>query len=206
MALSPTVFRLKPTLELAIETALGGRAQNIITDTQATARRAIDHLKQNRLGRATFLPLDDVRGRAGISQQVRNAPGVIGEACDLIEYDRQYDAAFEYLLGGIVICDTIDDAINLRRNFRRDVGMIVTRDGEVINPGGAMTGGRQQGRDGGGLVSRKNEIRRLEEQLKTITGDREKLMAERVTAKKPPSRQQSLLTNIVASSNKPSAP
>jgi chromosome segregation protein len=170
--------------ERAIETALGGRVQNIITETQGAAKDAIDFLKRERRGRATFLPLDDLRGRDRAPRNLLNEEGVIGVASELIEFDSKFRPAFEYLLGGTLICETLDHAINLRRRHRTSGFMLVTLDGDVINPGGAMTGGRQQGQDAGGLVSRKNEIRRLEEQLEQLHGDREKVAVQRDEAKK----------------------
>ncbi|HEX3135673.1 MAG TPA: chromosome segregation protein SMC, partial [Planctomycetota bacterium] len=153
---------------IAIETALGGQAQNIITETQEAARDAINFLKKERRGRATFLPLNDIRGDERIDQRLLKEPGVVGLASRLISFDDAHRAAFEHLLGNVLVTETLDHAIMLRRNHRLSC-RLVTLDGEVVNAGGAMTGGKQHGADNGGLVSRKNEIRKLEEQLADLS-------------------------------------
>lgn len=158
------LFQVDKEYELAIETALGGRAQNIITETQEAAKAAIDFLKRERRGRATFLPLDDIQGRDGDHRALMKEPGVLGLGSELIRFDKRYKSAFSNLLGGTLICESLDHAIAIRRRHRTNL-QLVTLDGDLINAGGAMTGGRQQGKDAGGLVSRKNEIRRLDEQL-----------------------------------------
>ena len=168
---------------LAIETALGAQAQNIITETQDDAKSAIDFLKREKRGRATFLPLDDIRGGERVEHQLLREPGVVGIASRLIEFEPRLRGAFEYLLGNILIVETLDDGIALRRRYRPGC-RIVTRDGEVINAGGAMTGGRQQGQESGGVVSRKHEIAKLADQFSEISGKREKLTALRDAKKK----------------------
>ena len=166
------LFQVDKAYETAIETALGGRVQNIIAEDRDAAKEAIDFLKRERRGRATFLPLDDVRGRSDWPRDLMREPGVIGVASDLIEFDKRYRPAFESLLGGTIICETLDHAMLVRKRHRPSA-LLVTLDGDVINPGGAMTGGRQQGRDAGGLVSRKNEIHRLNEELQQCQQRRE---------------------------------
>jgi chromosome segregation protein len=175
-------FKVAKEHELAIETALGGAAQNIITETQQSAKEAIDFLRRERRGRATFLPLDDVRERERPDRRFIKAPGVVGVGVDLIDFERRFQPAFGHLLGGLLVCETLDHAMAIRRQGCR--ALLVTLDGDTINPGGAMTGGRQQGSDAGGLVSRKNEIRRLEEQLKELAEQRSTTATEREAAKK----------------------
>lgn len=165
------LFRVGREHELAIETALGARAQNIVAETVEGAKGAIDFLKRERRGRATFLPLDDLRGRGRLDRQLLREAGVIGLASELIEHERRYAPVFDHLLGGVLVCETLDHAIALRRSRRPDL-LLVTLDGDLVNPGGAMTGGRQQGKDAGGLVSRKNEIHRLEGQLTELATQR----------------------------------
>ncbi|TVR15184.1 MAG: chromosome segregation protein SMC [Planctomycetota bacterium] len=175
-------FSVEKDHELAIETALGGAAQHIITETQVAAKEAIEYLRRERRGRATFLPLNDVRRRDPPPQRYLTAPGVIGLGVDLVRFDKAMRPVFEYLLGGIIVVDSLDNAIALRRDGARS--LLVTLDGEVINPGGAMTGGRSQGQEAGGLVSRKNEISRLEQQLSTIGHERKQLGEQRDAVKK----------------------
>ena len=168
---------------VAIETALGAQAQNIITETQDDAKSAIDFLKRERRGRATFLPLDDIRGGERIEHQLLREPGVIGIASRLIEFEPRLRGAFEYLLGNVLIVENIDDGIALRRRHRPGC-RIVTRDGDIINAGGAMTGGRQQGQESGGVVSRKHEIAKIADQLAELTTKREQLGLNRDAKKK----------------------
>lgn len=177
------LFRVGKDHELAIETALGGRAQNIVTETQEAAREAIGFLKRERRGRATFLPLDNLRSSPGIERGILNAQGVVGPAVDLIEYEHRFGPAFDSLLGNVLVIESLEDAMAISRQFRHRP-MMVTLDGEVVAPGGAMTGGRQQGADNGGLISRKNEIRRLEEQVTTLSEQREQMSVQRDEAKK----------------------
>jgi chromosome segregation protein len=175
--------RVKDPYVLAIEVALGQQAQNIVTETMEASRDAIEFLKRERRGRATFLPLDDIRGEERVPREVLREPGVVDTASRLIEYDERHREVFEFLLGNVVVVETLDAAMSLRRKHRPRC-RIVTVDGEVINAGGAMTGGRMQGADGGGLVSRKNEIRSLDEQVKELAGRKQQVGAARDAAKK----------------------
>ena len=175
--------RVKDPYVVAIEVALGGQAQNVVTETQHAAKDAIDFLKRERRGRATFLPLDDIRGGERVPHQAMREPGVIDVASSLIEFDPAHRSVFEFLLGNVLIVETLDHAIAVRRKHRPNCRM-VTLEGDVINPGGAMTGGRQQGGDGGGIVSRKNEIRSLDEQVKDLLTRKQKAGAARDAAKK----------------------
>lgn len=178
------LFGVSAEYELAIETALGPQAQNIVTETQEAAKEAIDFLKRERRGRATFLPLDDIQGRKPLDAGLLKLDGVIGRASDLIDFKKKYKGVFDYLLGNILVVETIEHAINLRRSKSNLYCRMVTVDGEVINPGGAMTGGRYKGKQNLGLVSRKNELRRLEEQLNKLASSAEELAREREVKKK----------------------
>jgi chromosome segregation protein len=177
------LFRVEKDYELAIETALGGAVQNIVAETASAAKEAIEFLKRERRGRATFLPLDDVQGRGQPERGLLREAGVVGVASELIRFDKEYRPAFEHLLGNILVLETLDHAMDLRRRHRPRC-RLVTLDGDVVAPGGAMTGGRHQGSSQGGLVSRKNEIRRLETRLQDIGTERQGLMESREGAKK----------------------
>ena len=168
---------------VAIETALGAQAQNIVTETQQAAKSAIDFLKSERRGRATFLPLDDIQGRERVPDEVLRESGALGVASQLVAYDAAHREAFEFLLGNVLVVESLDHAIAIRRRHRPRC-RLVTLDGEVINPGGAMTGGKQQGAEAGGVVSRKSEIRKLEEQLQDLAGKRLGVGTARDEAKK----------------------
>ena len=127
--------------ETAIETALGGSIQNIVTDSEETAKRLIDHLKKNRYGRATFLPLTSMERRQSFGQPgALKEMGVLGLASELVSADEKYSGLVSYLLGRVVVVDQIDHAIALAKKYRYSL-RIVTLDGELLSPGGSMTGG-----------------------------------------------------------------
>ncbi|MCX6377989.1 MAG: chromosome segregation protein SMC [Armatimonadetes bacterium] len=142
---------------IAIEVALGGSLQDIVTETEAEAKAAIEWLKTNRAGRATFLPLPLLRSGDGIpTTAVRGAKGISGVALDLVDFDKQYDIVARMLLGRVVIAEDMDAAISLSRRLN-GWSKIVTLDGELLTPSGALTGGSLQGK-GTHLLGRKGEI------------------------------------------------
>ena len=143
--------------ETAIETALGGQIQNIVTDSELTAKRMIGFLKQNRFGRATFLPLTSMREREG--GRPVTGQGVIGMADTLVRTEPRYRGVISQLLGRTVVADNIDSAIALNRANHYSL-RIVTLDGELLNPGGSMTGGAF--RNSSNLLGRKRELEDLE--------------------------------------------
>lgn len=146
--------------ETAIETALGGSIQNIVTDSEATAKQLIEYLKKNKYGRATFLPLTSVSQRGRFEQEkALKEPGVIGLASDLVQADKQYEGLVRYLLGRVVVADQIDHAIALARKYQYTL-RIVTLDGELLSAGGSMTGGAFK--NSSNLLGRKREIEELE--------------------------------------------
>jgi chromosome segregation protein len=152
--------------ERAIEAALGGNVNNIVVEQADAAKAAIAFLKQRQAGRVTFLPLDTIRvGQNDECGAVKGLPGVIGPAIDYIEYDGHIRKAVEYVLYNTVIVETIDDAIRIARGDRR-YPKLVTLDGDVISPSGAVTGGRTQ-HEGRGLLGRSAEIAELEEVVKS---------------------------------------
>jgi chromosome segregation protein len=127
--------------ETAIETSLGGNIQNIVTEDEETAKKMIGFLKQNRLGRATFLPLTSVSARNNPKNEAAlGEPGVIGLANKLIKCDSKYDEVAAYLLGRVLVVDTIDHAIALAKKNHYSLH-IVTLEGEYLSPGGSMAGG-----------------------------------------------------------------
>lgn len=147
--------------EVAIETALGGSIQNIVTDSEETAKQLIEYLKKNKYGRATFLPLTGIGNRNGFSQpQVLKEPGVLGLASDLVRVDKEYEGLSKYLLGRVVVADQIDHAIALARKYSHSL-RIVTLEGELLNAGGSMSGGAFK--NSSNLLGRKREIDELEE-------------------------------------------
>lgn len=146
--------------EIAIETALGGSIQNIVTDSDQTAKQLIEYLKKNKYGRATFLPLTSMSQKGGFTQgDALKEPGVIGLASELVTVSKEYESLARYLLGRVVVVDHIDHAIALAKKFRYSL-RIVTLDGELLSAGGSMTGGAFK--NSSNLLGRKREIEELE--------------------------------------------
>ena len=160
-------------LALAVETILGGQAQDVVMETARDAQSAIEYLKRHRLGRATFLPLDRIQPRRRLHMNLRHIPGVIGEAVDLVSFDQRHSAVMEYLLAGILIVENLGLARELAGREARGV-KIVTLEGDVVSPSGAMTGGHGQQRRAG-LVQRKAELDALVDDL----ADCERRLAEK---------------------------
>lgn len=155
------LLRTPDEYAVAIEIALGGSKQHIVVDRESDGKAAIQYLKQRDAGRATFLPLDSIRPNYLREQDIGSHPGFVGVACDLIQFEEQYRVVFARLLGNVVIAETMDAAIAIARAYRYRF-RIVTLDGQVLNPGGSMTGG-STGRSAG-ILSRAGELERLREQ------------------------------------------
>ncbi|MBR2696595.1 MAG: chromosome segregation protein SMC [Parasporobacterium sp.] len=160
------IIKVEKKYEIAIETALGGSIQNIVTDTEATAKEAIEYLKANKLGRATFLPLKAVTGRGEFkNEEVLEEQGVLGLASSLVNVEAKYEGVAKYLLGKIVVCDTIDNAILLARKYHYSL-IIVTLEGELLNRGGSLTGGAFKNKSN--LLGRRREIEEIEKLLVSL--------------------------------------
>ena len=158
--------------ETAIETALGGSIRNIVTDNESTAKYLIEYLKLNHFGRATFLPLTNVKGRKGFDRRdVLKENGVIGIAADLVRCSAIYEDLSRQLLGRTIVVDTIDNAIRLGRKYSHSLYM-VTLQGESFSPGGSITGGAFRNKEN--LLGRKREIEELEVSVKSIRNEMEK--------------------------------
>ncbi len=152
--------------ETAIETALGGNIQNIVTEDEETAKKMISYLKENHFGRATFLPLTSVDGRGNFKKrEVLDEKGVIGLANELVDCDKKYDGVLAYLIGRVVVVEHIDHAIALARKNNYSLH-IVTLEGEYLAPGGSMAGGSFKHK--GNLLSRNREIEQLEKEITSI--------------------------------------
>jgi chromosome segregation protein len=155
------VIRVDKQYEIAIETALGGSIQNILTEDEETAKQMISYLKKNRFGRATFLPLTSVRPQPlGRETEVLREVGVIGTANTLVSMDARFQKIADQLLGRTVVVDDIDHAIAIARKYKQTL-RLVTKEGELFNPGGAMTGGAYKNTSS--LLSRRREVEELEE-------------------------------------------
>lgn len=169
------LIKVEKQYETAIETALGGSIQNIVTKDDETAKRMITYLKQNRLGRATFLPLTSVKGKSQISNpEALREPGVIGLANTLVSHDEKYNGITGQLLGRVVVVDTIDHAIAIAKKYHHSLSM-VTLEGESLRPGGSMTGGAFK--NSSNLLGRNREIEDLTAKVNEIT---EKLNAHKM--------------------------
>ena len=152
-------------LETAIDMSLGGAVQNIVTDREETAKTLIDYLKNNRLGRATFLPLSAIRSKTlnPSERQVLKMPGCIGVASELISYDEKYRGVIENLLGRTVISDNLDHGIAIMRAGHHAF-RLVTLTGDLMHSGGSMTGGSIQSKMTN-LLGREREIKDLEKKI-----------------------------------------
>ena len=160
------LIQVEKKYETAIETALGGNIQNIVTEDESTAKKMIGFLKQNRLGRATFLPLTSVSAKGNPKNEtLLDEEGVLGIANRLVKCDKKYDEVAAYLLGRVLVVDTIDHAITLAKKNHYSLH-IVTLEGEYLSPGGSMTGGAFK--NSSNLLARKREIEELEKKVDSI--------------------------------------
>ena len=159
--------------ETAIETALGGSIQNVVTKDEGTAKRIVQFLKENKYGRATFLPLTSVNGRKqGYNERALDAEGVIGMANTLVKTKPQYEGVMAYLLGRIFVVDQIDHAVALAREYHYSLN-IVTLEGEHLLPGGSISGGAFK--NSSNLLGRKREIDELKAQEQDLLDQRKRL-------------------------------
>ncbi|MBQ1327293.1 MAG: chromosome segregation protein SMC [Eubacterium sp.] len=160
------IISVEKEYETAIETALGGSIQNIVTEDEETARDLIKYLRDNKFGRATFLPLTSVKGRGSVDQDALHENGVIGIASELTGCDKKYKDLVASLLGRVIVVDNIDNAIKIERKYKHSL-RIVTLLGDLFNPGGAMSGGAFK--NSSNLLGRKREMDDLEAEIKKTT-------------------------------------
>ena len=170
------IIKVDKKYETAIETALGGNIQNIVTDDENVAKEMITFLKQNKFGRATFLPLTSVKDRGEFNKpEALKEKGVIGIASELVKSDKKYQDVIGQLLGAILVVDNIDNAIALSRKYHYLL-RIVTIEGEYLTPGGAMAGGAFK--NNSNLLGRKREIEELEKTVKECLEKIEAIMTD----------------------------
>ncbi|RWZ60522.1 chromosome segregation protein SMC [Halobacillus fulvus] len=158
-------------LMTAIETSLGAQAQHIVVKDEKTGRQAIHWLKQHNKGRATFLPLDAIQPRSIFGQaanQLTQQEGFVGIAVDLVKFDPAYQKAIQHLLGHIVIADKLENANAIARFLNRKY-RIVTLEGDVVNPGGSMSGGAQK-KANQSIFTREKELQELTEKIQEFSG------------------------------------
>jgi chromosome segregation protein len=160
------LFKVDELYEVAIEGALGGAMQNVVTKTEEDAREAINYLKNHNLGRATFLPISAIKGRTFEGRPpILDEVGVIGVAHELISFDDMYRQIAENLLGRTIIMENLEQAVILAKKYKHQYKM-VTLEGDILNPGGAMTGGSKQ-KKAAHIFSRGREIRSLQEKMES---------------------------------------
>ncbi len=153
------ILTVQKQYEIAVETALGGSIQNIVTEDEKTAKKLIEFLKQNKFGRATFLPLTSIQGSGVFKQkEALKETGAIGLASALVTIAPEYQAVADHLLGRILVVDHIDHAIEIAKKYNYAI-RIVTLEGELLTPGGAMTGGAYK--NSSNLLGRKRELDEL---------------------------------------------
>ena len=170
------IIEVPEEYQTAIEMCLGASLQNIVTDTEDDAKRLVEHLRKNNLGRASFLPITSVRGKK-LDKVKGNEKGYIGIASDLIEFNKKYEQIILNLLGRTVIVDNMDTAIKVAKqngySFR-----IITVEGDVINPSGAITGG-SVAKKTVNILGRGREIEKLEKDIQDLKSKVQKLQKEK---------------------------
>ncbi len=160
------IIEVQEKYETAVETALGGNLQNIVTKDEATAKRMIEYLKENKFGRATFLPLNAITAKEAVQDNdILKAPGVIGYANKLVKTAKEYSEVVKYLLGRIIVVDEINNALKLARANNYSL-RIVTLEGEQLNPGGSLSGGSYK--NNSNLLGRKREMEEAEKEVAKI--------------------------------------
>ena len=165
------LMRVPKQLETAVDMVLGSALQNIIAEDEPTAKRVIDYLRQNQLGRATFLPMNTIRGRVlnREERQLLSMPGCLGVASELISFDPEYREIMENLLGRTVVAENLDAGIAIMRAGRQAF-RLVTLTGDVMHSGGSMTGGSVQAR-ATSLLGREREIEELKSSARKLSED-----------------------------------
>ena len=170
------IIEVPENLETAIEMCLGASLQNIVTETEEDAKRLVEYLRKNNLGRASFLPITSVKGKK-LDKIKGNETGVVGIASDLVKYSKKYEQIILNLLGRTVIVDNMDTAIKVAKQngytFR-----IVTVEGDLINPSGAITGGSVMKKTVN-ILGRGKEIEKLQKEIETLKLKIQKLENEK---------------------------
>ncbi len=169
------LIKVDKEYEIAVETALGGNIQNIVTSDDGTAKRMIGVLKKNRFGRATFLPLTNIRSYAGsIKAEALHEPGVVGTANSLVKVEEKYRTLADNLLGRTLVVEHIDHGLAIAKKYKQSL-RIVTLEGELINPGGSMTGGAFK--NSSNLLSRRREMEEFERTVKQLKREMDEVEA-----------------------------
>lgn len=183
--------------ETAIDMALGAAQQNIVTDTEETAKELINYLRQNRLGRATFLPMSAIRGKTlyGNERNALKLPGCLGVASELVQCAPEYRGIVENLLGRTVIADNLDHGIPIMRAGNHAF-RLVTLEGDVMHSGGSMTGGSAQSKVSN-LLSRERELKELTAKLQTGRAELDKCRQELTQRQQTVQEKRQKVSNAV---------
>ncbi len=159
------IISVESKYSAAIECALGAALQNIVVDNETDAKRAINYLKSNKMGRATFLPMTAIKPRLFKESGLNDCTGFVSVAVDLVKFDKKYDSILSNLLGGIVVAEDIDCAVSIAKKYKYRF-KVVTLDGQVVNAGGSLTGGSLS--KNAGILSRRGDIDKLISQADDI--------------------------------------
>ncbi|MBO4346332.1 MAG: chromosome segregation protein SMC [Lachnospiraceae bacterium] len=176
------IIRVPEKYETAIEIALGGNIQNIVTKDEDCAKKQIELLKKERAGRATFLPLTSITNPEKFKQpEALKEKGVLGKADEIVEVDDEYKNVAKTLLGRILVIDNVDNALKIARKFDFGIRM-VTLEGEMLIPGGGISGGNFK--NNSNLLSRRREIEELEKNVKALAKKQDDILEEIENIKK----------------------
>ncbi len=173
------LITVKPEYENAVEMSLGGAIQNVVTEKEEDAKRAIRYLKKNKLGRVTFLPVSSIRPsfvNRKTKEGLKSSNGFIGMASELTDCQEKISDVISSLLGRVAIFDNIDNAVNAARKFSYSL-RIATLDGDVINTSGSISGGSRE-KSATGILGRHREITELKKEVSKIRQNEEKLQNE----------------------------
>ena len=199
------VIQVDPAYETAIETALGGSIQNIVTEDEKTAKDMIRFLREGKLGRATFLPISSVTARGSVDQNALREEGVVGIASALVKTEDKFRTIIESLIGRTIVVEDIDAAIRIARKYKQTL-RLVTKNGELVSPGGAMTGGTFK--NNSNLLGRKRELEELEKEIAEMTkafseAKREdaELSMQRESLKEQRNQYQSMIQKLTLDKN-----
>ncbi|MBS6599654.1 MAG: chromosome segregation protein SMC [Clostridium sp.] len=171
------ILEIDKEYEIAIEIAMGAAISNIITETDSIAKELINYLKNNKLGRATFLPLNNIKGnKLSLDNSITSMEGYIGIAADIIKYPKVYEKAVNNVLGRVIVAKNMDCALKISKKGNNNY-RIVTLTGEIIAPGGALTGGSIQSKFTN-ILGRKREIEELQDKIKATNKELSKELNE----------------------------
>lgn len=191
------LIQVSKEYEVAIEISLGNAMQHIVVENEANAREAIQFLKRHSYGRATFLPLSVMKGREippSVLKSIENHPSYVGLAVQLITFDSKYNNIFNHLLGNVIVAKDLKGANELAKHLQYRY-RIVTLEGDVVNPGGSMTGGGSKQKTSS-LLSRKTELERIKNQLVHMEETTKKLEEKVKTLKEKVNNQEEKLQQV----------